>query len=498
MNRFVTACVTCALSLVSTGSPALDTTTTQRLAEALAGISGSRMLADIARLSGPEFNGRQTGTADDAASAQFVAKRFGSLGLLPAGDQPLPSSPSSLSWAQSAPFTNRFIEAPASLKWTTKGLTTPASLGSDFLPILDSPSTNVNAPLVFVGYGISDPAHEFDEYAGLDVRNHVVLFLRGKPEGYATPVIHADKERTARQHGAIAFLTATGPIISAYEARRGISGAPTALYSQASDEVTLPGAWISTELAERILAANDRSLREAQVRPSKHREPQSTETNTVLHLAWDSRQESGALINVLGLIPGRDPELKDQALVLGAHRDHFGRQADMMFPGADDNASGTAVMLEVARAFTASRLTSNRTILFVSFSGEEQGLFGSRLYMNRPALPLNRTVAMLNVDHAGIGNGRLTVGLTGLSKEAATEAGQRAGLAELLDLYGFFPGGDHVPFKEAGVRTATIVSAGPHPHFHQPSDTAETVQPEILETAARYLLALAWELANAP
>ncbi|MDE3244248.1 MAG: M28 family peptidase, partial [Nitrospirota bacterium] len=137
-------------------------------------------------------------------------------------------------------------------------------------------------------------------------------------------------------------------------------------------------------------------------------------------------------------------------------------------------------------------------ILFISFSGEEQGLLGSRLYVGKPTMPLTRTIAMLNVDHAGIGNGRLTVGLTGLSKEAATRAGQRAGLAEQLDLYGFFPGGDHVPFKEAGVPTATIVSAGPHPHFHQPSDRVDTVAPDILERVARYVLALSWHLADAP
>ena len=105
---------------------------------------------------------------------------------------------------------------------------------------------------------------------------------------------------------------------------------------------------------------------------------------------------------------------------------------------------------------------------------------------------------MINVDHAGVGNGRLTVGIAGLPKETATGAGQLAGLADKLDLFGFFPGGDHVPFKEAGVATIAVVSAGAHPHFHQPADTAETVQPEILQAVARYVLALTWQLANAP
>ncbi len=95
---------------------------------------------------------------------------------------------------------------------------------------------------------------------------------------------------------------------------------------------------------------------------------------------------------------------------------------------------------------------------------------------------------MINIDHAGIGNGRLTIGVTGFEKTLALEAGQVAGLADKLDVYGFFPGGDHVPFKEAGVPTITIVSGGIHPHFHQPTDTADTINPEIVHTVARYVL----------
>lgn len=455
------------------------------------------MVADVARLSGQEFSGRQTGTEDDLHSAAFVAERFASLGLQPAGDLPLTGSQPGLLWVQAQTVAARSIQAPAILEWTSHSATASARLGPDFLPILDAPSAQIAAPLVFVGYGIADPGHDFDNYAGLDVRGRVALFLRGKPESYAFPVTHADKERAARAHGAVATLTATGPVLSAYEARRGIGGAPMAFVNQPHDSEALPGAWISTELAEQLLAADGRSLREAQEQASRPGPAPSVSTNILLRLAWESRQASGSLNNVIGAVNGQDPALREHTLVIGAHRDHFGRQAGLLFPGADDNASGTAVLLAVARAFAEAGVAPKRTVLFVSFSGEEQGLLGSRLYVSRPPVPLSRTIAMLNVDHAGIGNGRLTVGLTGLAKETAMEAGRASGLADRLDLYGFFPGGDHVPFKEAGVPTVTIVSAGPHPHFHQPSDTAETVKPEILEAAARYLFTLAWQLANA-
>jgi Zn-dependent M28 family amino/carboxypeptidase len=105
---------------------------------------------------------------------------------------------------------------------------------------------------------------------------------------------------------------------------------------------------------------------------------------------------------------------------------------------------------------------------------------------------------MINVDHAGIGNGRLTVGVTGLEKSLAGEAGRLAGVGDHVDLFGFFPGGDHVPFKEAGVPTFTIVTGGTHPHFHQPTDRADTVNAELLIRAARYTLALTLHLADSP
>ncbi|HNK16465.1 MAG TPA: M28 family peptidase, partial [Nitrospira sp.] len=112
--------------------------------------------------------------------------------------------------------------------------------------------------------------------------------------------------------------------------------------------------------------------------------------------------------------------------------------------------------------------------------------------------PLRTTTAMVNIDHAAVGNGRLTIGLTGMEKPLAQQVGQQAGLADRIDLFGFFPGGDHVPFKEAGIPTVTVVSGGPHPHFHQPTDTAGTVNPEILTAVARYVLNMVWQLAEAP
>jgi hypothetical protein len=462
------------------------------LNKVLDGVSGSRMLADVARLSRAEFNGRQTGTANDIQTARFVGDRLRTLGLSPAGTEGL--SQGAPAWGMSTAVTTTQIAGNAHLELSAGPTSLPAQIGLDYLPILDSPSVNVTAPVVFVGYGIADPARGFDEYEGVNVQNRVVLFLRGKPERYPGPVTHADKERVARDKGAVAFLTVTAPILSEYESRRGHGHGPLASYGSPEGERQLPGAWISTALAEIILATHGQSLRETQEQLQLSLSPRSMATGMVARLSWDSTQAAGRLMNVLGLIQGQDASAKHETVVLGAHRDHFGSQGGLLFPGADDNASGTAILLEIARALSGTR--PKRSILFASFSGEEQQFLGSRLYTRRPPRPLKATVAMVNVDHAGVGNGRLTVGITGLAKTVAEEAGRLSGLADKLDLFGFFPGGDHVPFKEAGVPTVTIVSGGPHPHFHQASDTHETVQPETLEAVARYTLALVWNLAN--
>ncbi len=477
------------------------------LLRALDSLSVDRMLADVTTLSSPAFNGRQTGTADDASSAKWIADQFLASGLVLAHIRLDPTGSLLRGDEQGSGLMTTLVTVPRIapdplLRIATGSDSLAKQLGTDYLPILDSPSAQVRGPIVFVGYGIVDPTQGLDDYEGVDTTNAIVLFLRGKPTHYKGTVGHGDKVRLARQKGALGYLTATGPVLSGYEARRGVTGEPNAFYGHSSSSETLPGAWISTTLAEQIVAASDHTQlnRLHSLQESLNRSPASQSIGTGRNgsLEWQTRAEGGVLMNVLAFLRGNDPEKTQEILVIGAHRDHFGRQAGLLFPGADDNASGTAVMLEVARALANASAKSKRTILFVSFSGEEQGLVGSRLYLERSAPLIGSTKAMINIDHAGTGNGRLTIGVTGFEQRVALEAGQAIGIADKLDLFGFFPGGDHVPFKEVDIPTFTIVSGGVHPHFHRPSDRADTLNPDILQTAARYMLALTWQLANAP
>lgn len=506
MNGGVSRIIIClALLLVTAPRSILAQSPEPPLQSAIESLSSNRILADIRTLSGPTFNGRQSGTQDDLDSARWVAHEFLSAGLhLPRirnGSLIVPfltGKDGATSGAMATLVSTATMPSGSVLRiGKTNGLTAKQP-GTDYLPIFDSPSADIQGQIVFVGYGIVDPTRGINDYAGVDVNNCIVLFLRGKPEHYPPHFSHADKVRIARERGAVGYLTATGPILQPYEIRRGVTGSPGAFYGQVPLDLTIPGAWISTALAQEILTTSKRELPDhlhaLQERLNQSPSSQAVQSDQFASLQWKTVSEEGLLINVIGMIPGTGPE----TVIVGAHRDHFGRPGGILFPGADDNASGTGVILEVARALTKVERRPSRTILFISFSGEERDLLGSRLYTSRPIVPLDTTKAMINIDHAGVGNGRLTIGVTGLEKDILLDAGKTAGVHDKVDLYGFFPGGDHVSFKEASVPTVTVVSGGVHPHFHQPTDTVETIDPEILHNVARYVLALLWQQAYIP
>ena len=457
------------------------------------------ILNNIVSLSHPKFQGRQAGTTGGGNSAQFIAERFEALGLAPV-NQGI-NQQSIQQWLQVTPLTATQLLAPAQINFfsnnnPSKKASTPLQIGKDYLPILDSPAVNLTAPVVFVGYGISDPARGIDEYQDVDVRNRMVLFLRGKPPTYSQWITHEEKVRMAQEKGAAAFLTVTGPLLSRYEARKGLGQIPLAIYSFTPENRPIPGAWLSGRSLDQQLAITRESLEALQRQANKNPGQSSRSLPLLAQLSWETSQKPGALINVLGLVLGEDPILRKEVILIGAHRDHFGKQAGLLFPGSDDNASGTALMLEIARHFKEGAKKPKRSILFVSFDGEERGLLGSKHYIQHPAWPLKKTVAMVNLDHVGVGNGALTVGVTRIDKSTAKQAAAHVGLAEKIKVYGYFPGGDHVPFYEAEIPTITVVSAGIHPHFHQPTDTPDTINPDILKTATSFVLSLLDLLVN--
>lgn len=459
------------------------------------------IIQDIRELSHSSYQGRQAGTVGSLQSADYLVDRFRSLGLQPANH--VSKQEQNFHWLQQQFMTAVQLREPSTITLSLLGPNQTSMMmslvpGHEFLPILDSPSTRTIARVVFVGYGIVDPARGIDEYQGMNVDNRIVLFLRGKPPSYPGWITHEEKAAIAKERGAVGYLTVTGPLLGPYEARKGLGQGPLAIYGDTLDRRPIPGAWIHGKFLDQALKAANDSLEALQQAANDIGTFRSRPLPLLVQFHWETHSQPGKLTNVIAMLPGRDQELHKELILIGAHRDHFGQQAGLLFPGADDNASGTSVMLELSRMLSQSASSPKRTVLFVSFDGEERGLLGSRLYVSHPAFPLDRTVAMINLDHLGAGDGTLTVGVTRMDKMLAQQAADQAGLGDNIQMYGYFPGGDHVPFFEAEVPTVTVVSSGRHPHFHQPSDTLESIQPANLAIATKFLFSLITLLADKP
>src|SRR5712692_7675221 len=388
-----------ALTLLQTPALAAEPDDFTRLIAPIAEDQLMKTVQDLAR-----FEGRQSGTPSGDAAAAYVKSRLSDARL------------------QSFPLRTVRIDTPAHAEIQLAERFLPLHLGRDFLPIVSAaPAERISASVIFVGYGISAPSQGLDEYAELSVSGKVVLFLRGQPKGFAGRLTHGDKVKTARAKGAVAYLTVTGPLLSPYEQRRGMTTKPLLLYEGMFIEA-LPGLWLDPSVADAILKPAGRSLQSFQEGMDQALAARSSDTGTRITIEMLPRLYDATASNILALWPGSDPELGKEIIILGAHHDHFGTQGGLLFPGADDNASGTAILLEIARALSATGIRPKRSVLFLSLAGEEQGLLGSRFYVSNPAFPLKSAKAMVNVDHAGVGNGKITVGLSRIEKAVAQTA----------------------------------------------------------------------------
>jgi aminopeptidase YwaD len=463
------------------------------------------LLDEIKTLSSPDLAGRASGSPGADRAARHIARRFAEAGLRPGGAD--------------GGFLQPF-EVPTTVRLgTPNALTTLAptrrslDLGRDFTPLAVSANGDVSAELAFVGYGITAADLGYDDYGGVDVRGRIVLAMAGeprrgdpaspfrRPEAYHYSE-HNHKIINAREHGARAILLVAHPATAreTLPALRGITqpwGILAASITRATaDALLAPGGGRLAGLAEAIdkaLAPRSAALSGVRAR---------LEVNLV--------RAHGTAANVIGLLPGTDPAVGNETIVIGAHYDHLGHGGEgslapdehgAIHPGADDNASGTAAVLGLARAFAAAG-GARRTLAFVAFAGEELGLLGSAYYASHPAMPLEMTAAMVNLDMVGrLRDGKLYVGGvdsgSGL-RRLVSESGR--GLNLVLEMRGDpFAPSDHTTFYTAG-RPVLFVFTGAHDDYHRPTDTWDKINAPGLATvttfAARVVAALAAEPAS--
>lgn len=447
-----------------------------------AAITVDGLMTHIRALSSDAFEGRAPGTAGEDSTVRYLAGAFQGLGL-----QPGNPDGGYLQAVDMVGFT-----ATPTIEVTAGGVPVPLTFPDDIVvasrrtvPTVTVPSTDV----VFVGYGVVAPEYAWDDYKDLDVRGKTVLMLindpavpdpanpsvldsamfRGEAMTYYGRWTYKYEIATAKGAAAALIIHETGPAGYPWEVVQGSWGRENFDVRRADQNigrVAVEG-WVTLDKAKAMLAASGQdfdALKAAAVRKDFRPVPlKATAAFTVRNTLRDIRSR-----NVIAKLEGSDPRISDQYIVYTAHWDHLGRDTtltgDQVWNGASDNASGTAALLEVAKAFTAMPTPPKRSILFLAVTAEEQGLAGAKYYAQNPLYPLEQTLANINIDvinQWGRTRDLVVVGLgnSTLDETLASVAPDRVLVADPQPEKGFFYRSDHFEFAKRGV-PALYVNAG--------------------------------------
>jgi aminopeptidase YwaD len=447
----------------------------------------------VTRLASDELEGRKPGTAGADKAARYIADQFYDYGI----DCAAPKSTCRGAGNNHPGYMKEFPFIAAvqlaknnSLNIWRNGNASSISLRADWVPIgFSSNGSLKQTPLVFAGYGITAPDLKHDDYAKIDVKDKVALVFASTPDGdnlHGQFFRYSDvrwRAIAAKDHGAKALIVIASDEKFAEDRLSRLS------YDQTAGEAGLPVIAISRQAAARLFGLPGAAeIGRLEKSPDKWAE-QKLPDNTI-SLSVDVTRRSVPAYNVVGIIEGSDPNLKREFIVIGAHYDGLGRggESNSRAPGsneihygADDNASGVAGLLELARIFSAEKTKLRRSLVFIAFSAEESGLIGSHYYVNNPAVPLAESVAMINMDMIGrLRDGKLSVGGIGTSTEfrklVESLNGGTRGLTLQLSEDGFGPS-DHSSFYAKNIPVLFFYT-GTHEDYHRPSDTAEKVNYE--------------------
>lgn len=475
-----TVCAALILSVVLTAAaqdkPKLDPGT----AKALAGISGTAAYGYVEKLASPEFAGRFTGHEGFTAAARWAAGLFNKWGLKPVDPKagfllPYPS-----------PYT--IVRSAEMILISPDGKTeTKLEANVDFLPLLYTDSGKAEAGLVFAGWGISAPELNYDDYAGLDVKGKFILCFRGQPDRddrrFQIYDEHRTRMKTARDKGALGLIY--------------IYPEPISNPNGDWQEGFTP-AMISEKTADLILkdaGSNSADLKKAL---TSYRRPIGFDLKSkIRYTVVSEHHPEGIGYDIAGWVEGTDPVLRKEVIVIGGHFDHDGFHMGYLFPGADDNASGSATVMEIARAFAGMGKKPRRSVAFVLFGGEEMGLQGSTYFVAHPPAAVAKIDAMFNYDMTGEGDGAWGGVTDDKLKEVFLEADKHVGILRGLEIMrgpAGVRGSDFAPFMEKGITAASVGSNGPHLAYHATGDTIYRINPAIMGDIAKvsFLAAVAW------
>ncbi len=373
-------------------------------------VEKSRIQAHLEFLADDQLEGRDTGSQGYEIAANYVASEFKKMGLLPAGEN---------GFMQRVPFRRAYLDQNStSAIIDTGNETIELKYPQDYMMSAGTASTEsqVKAEAVFVGYGLIADEYNHNDYAGLDVEGKIVVTLSGRPTAWPSEEgAHLGstrlKAKHAAKHGAIGFVTLHTPKrekVRSYTTSLNYLGSPSLRWLDKEDapfgvqKQFKGGAYLNMEAGKKLFANAPITLEEVFALDTDDKEIKGFNLNTSIELASKSRHEKITSPNILAVLPGSDPTLKDEYVVFTAHLDHIGLAKDVTTKdrinnGAMDNASGVSVLLETARVLANSE-RPRRSILFTVVTGEEKGLLGASYFANNPTVPLSSMVANVNLD----------------------------------------------------------------------------------------------------
>ena len=498
-------------------------------------VNPRRLRRDLQFFCSEKMAGRLSLSPEADRAAAYIAGEFHKAGLTPAAGS---------SYLQAFPLVAYEPDRTRTAVLVVRGgQRTELRFGNDFRGGYWR-ELSIAAPLIFAGYGITAPEYGYDDYAAIDVRGKVVLVFDHEPQetdphsvfngtGHTRHATSHEKLENARRHGAVALMVASEPLRKhaglLTAGQGGQSSAPGAEKSlrasaprQAIEEDSIPLFQLSDQAAADLLQASGRTAAELQQTIDRELHPVSMPLpGTAVELKTAaSGLRRGQSSNVVGLLAGSDPKLRDETVLVTAHYDHLGVQNGHLYAGANDNASGSVAVMELARLFAGKADRPRRSLLFVVFGSEEEGLLGSYYYVAHPLRALAGTRAVINLDMIARDEAHIpqSQGVVDIPADTRNElnlvgtfyssdlrtAIEKANSETGFDLSTKFDRDhdlnalfrcDHFPFLLHDV-PAVWLFGGWHPGYHEPSDTIENLDFPKLEKVARLAYLTARSLAN--
>jgi len=481
-------------------------------------INPGELRMHLSFLASEELGGRYTLSPGFQIAARYLASHLEAYGFRGAGEHG--------SFLQTFELiTSKVDSSKTSLEMTIGGKPATFSLG-EAPPSFGSASGDVSGQIVFAGYGISSPAQKHDDYAGLDVKGKIVLIASGSPTGIDSSKLAPTESGTsaALAHGAVGLLQLPPArflqFLKNKEATERFATRESVRLAKAG-ESKLPSMTLGPDAADKLLGTAGMNLKSILETTEKKAPLQPKAFEASAHISIVSIQSRSTTQNVAGILEGSDPKLKDEYVTFSAHYDHLKTNANgQIYPGADDDGSGTVSVLAIARAMSVQR--PKRSVLIIFHAGEELGLLGSEYNSDfAPVVPLDKMVVDLNIDMIGrskpegdtqaedqrltdahsiylVGSNRISTELHALSEDTNAEFQKLK-----LDYYYNDPENperiyfrsDHWNYAKHGVPIIFYFD-GVHVDYHKVTDTVDKIDFEKMTQVTRLVFETGWRIAN--